>query len=64
MDEDVVSIQDIFTFARKGIGAVWTRDRLVPAQPDPPRFMERLRVVRDRPSARDVRADAGGELGG
>jgi pilus assembly protein CpaF len=44
MDEDVVSMQDIFTFVRKGIG---TDGRMVGVfQPSRirPRFMERLRV--------------------
>ncbi len=44
MDEDVVSMQDIFTFVRKGIGA---DGRMVGTfQPSRirPRFMERLRV--------------------
>ncbi len=44
MDEDVVSMQDIFTFVRKGIGA---DGRMIGAfQPSRirPRFMERLRV--------------------
>ncbi len=44
MDEDVVSMQDIFTFVRKGIGA---DGRVVGSfQPSRirPRFMERLRV--------------------
>jgi pilus assembly protein CpaF len=44
MDEDVVSMQDIFTFVRKGIGA---NGRLIGAfQPSRirPRFLERLRL--------------------
>ena len=44
MDEDVVSMQDIFTFTRKGIGADGRMVGLFQPSRIRPRFLERLRV--------------------
>ena len=44
MDEDVVSMQDIFTFVRKGIGAEGRMVGTFTPSRIRPRFMERLRI--------------------
>ena len=61
MEENVISMHEIFSFTKKGIGPDGGRRRL-PADPYPAQVPGTPSRVGHLPAARDVRADAGSQL--
>ena len=64
MEENVISMQEIFTFNKKGIGPDGKVIGVFKPSRIRPRFLEQLRVVGHHSAAEPVRAGNAGQLSG